>query len=117
MKDLMLLALIAIAEGEQPIEHDITLLVGGFLVSGFVISHEKYLQHHQITKEIALAIEKLNAETPEPPEETRNFIHLRDAKFYLPGVKPIPDNMSVFVRIPLESVHGFSLGKLENSQT
>lgn len=114
MKDIMLVALITLAEGEQSIEHDVTLLVGGFLVSGLVISYEKYLQHHPITKEIGLAIEKFNAETPEPSEKTHNFIHLRDAKYYFPGVKPVPENMSLFIRIPLESVHGFSLGRLES---
>lgn len=61
-------------------------------------------------------IEKFNAETPpetsETAEKTYNFIHLRDAKYYLPGVNPIPGNTSVYVRISLESVHGFSFGKL-----
>ncbi len=42
-----------------------------------------------------------------------NFIHLRDAKYYVLGDNnPIPVNTGVFVRISLESIHGFSFGKL-----
>lgn len=37
MKDNVLISLIAVTEMDPPIEHDITLLVSGFLVSGSVI--------------------------------------------------------------------------------
>jgi hypothetical protein len=113
MKDVMLISLITLAEADPPMEHDITLLVGGFLVSGFVISYEKYVHHHQTTAGIESAIKQFNADNPEPTEKTYNFIHLRDAKYYVPGANPIPGNMGVFVRISLESIHGFSFGKLE----
>jgi len=86
------------------------------LVSGFVISYKKYTEHHQTIKAIDSVIEKFNAETPpetsETAEKTYNFIHLRDAKYCLPGVNPIPRKTSVYVRISLESVHGFFSGKL-----
>jgi hypothetical protein len=113
MKDFMLESLIILSEMKTPIEHDVTLLVGGFLVSGFVISYKKYIEHHQTMKFIDSAIEKINARNPEALDESPEFIHLRDAKFYFPGANPIPGNMSIYVRIPLESVHGFSFGKLE----
>lgn len=111
MKDVMLVSLIALAEAETPIEHDVTLLVGGFLVSGSVMSFKKYLEHHQTTSGIGAAMEEIDTANPEPPKKTYNFIHLRDAKYYLPGANPIPGNMSLIVRISLESVHGFSFGK------
>jgi hypothetical protein len=119
MKDPILEVLIDLAESEteKPIEQDITLIVGGFLVSGYIISSKKYMDHHETTKRIYLAKEKIiaedSAETPEPPDETYNFIHLRNAKYYLPGAKPIPGNISIYVRISLESVNGFSFGTLD----
>ena len=116
MKDVMLISLIALAEADPPMEHDVTLLVGGFLVSGFVTSYEKYAQHHQTTAGIESAIQQAAADAPEPTEKTYNFIHLRDAKYYTPGAAPIPGNMGLFVRISLHSVHGFSFGKLEFEQ-
>lgn len=117
MKDVMLLSLIAMASAEEPVEHDVTLIVGGFLVSGYVISYDKYVNHHQTTAELEEIFKELRkAPVPEGKEavdNSPNFIHLRDAKYYLPGVNPIPGNMGVFVRIPLESVHGFTFGKLQ----
>jgi hypothetical protein len=116
MKDGILLALIAVAEDEENrIEHEVTLLIGGFLVSGFVVSRNKYLQSHPTTGAISNVIERLRAEDPKiqvPENEAAEFIHLRDAKFFVPGGKPIPDNASVYWRGRLESVDGFTLGLL-----
>ena len=117
MKDIMLISLITLAGAEKPIEQDVTLIVGGFLVSGFVMSDENYVKRHQITESIEIAFEQLRKipvpKGEEPTDDSPNFIHLRDAKYYTPGGNPIPGNMGVFVRIPLESVHGFSFGVLE----
>lgn len=117
MKDPMLLGLILMAGQKEPLEQDVTLNVGGFLVSGYVVSYERYVKHHQTTEALDIAFEQLSkTPNPEPPElldNTPNYIHLRDAKYYLPGVEPIPGNMGLFVRVPLTSVHGFSFGKLE----
>jgi hypothetical protein len=115
MKDELLLVLISLAEVEEPIETDVTLLVGGFLVSGFIVSAKKYMEHHVVTKRISRLREQIRSTTPaaEDGEDTPlNFIHLRDAKFYTPGGPPIPQNKSIFWRGCLESVHGFSLGVL-----
>lgn len=114
MKDIMLVSLITLAAEEPPIEHDVTLLVGGFLISGFVISYEKYVQHHPTTAGFESAIQQIQTEENlESTEYNDNFIHLRDAKYYVPGANPIPGNMGVFVRISLEAIQGFSFGKLE----
>lgn len=113
MKDVMLVSLIVAAEAPEPIEQDITLMVGGFLVSGFVVSYEKYLTHHQMAAGIGEALNQVRESEPELPEKTYNFIHLRDAKYYHMAGNPIPGNMGIFMRISLESVHGFSFGKLE----
>jgi len=119
--DIILWALISMAESEPPIEHDVTLIVGGFLISGFVVSYENYLKHHVVTKMLDEKIQKCIAELPEPSESvdsdepqdnTPNYIHLRDAKCFTPGQNPIPGNMGVYYRIPLAHVQGFSFGLL-----
>ena len=108
----MLISLVAAAEAEPPIEHNVTLLVGGFLVSGLVVSYDKYVKHHQTTSGIDLAIKEIVGEDPEPNKKTYNYIHLCDAKYYIPGANPIPANMGAFVRIPVEAIQGFTFGKL-----
>lgn len=117
MKDVLLLSAIAMAEAEEPVEIDITLVVGGFLISGFVISAKTYFAHHPLSAEFHKAVEQIEAERITTEEEqkepeTRNFIHLRDAKYYTPGQNPIPGNTGVYCRVQLESVLAFSFGKL-----
>jgi hypothetical protein len=108
MKDAILIALVNFAEGEKQIEHDITLLVGGFLISGFVISRDDYMKHHATTNALWKAIEDL----PEPEDNTPNYIHLRNARYYASDGNPIPQNTGGYIRISLESIDGFSFGLL-----
>ncbi len=117
MKDVLLLSAIAMAETEEPIEIDITLVVGGFLISGFVISAKTYFAHHPLSDGFHKAVEqieeeRITTEEEQKEPETRNYIHLRDAKYYTPGQKPIPGNTGVYCRVQLESVLAFSFGKL-----
>ena len=119
MKDVILISLIALAESDKQIEQDVTLLVGGFLVSGFVISYKTYSEHNPITSNIEKVIEELKETKPIESQQDKhspNFIHLRDAKYYHTTGNPIPGNTGVYIRIPLSSVHGFSFGKLEIGQ-
>ncbi|TSK05952.1 MAG: hypothetical protein FPO08_14110 [Geobacter sp.] len=116
MKDAALVSIIKCAELEEPNEQDVTLLVGGFLVSGKVISFEKYSQHHPITESIAAAFDEADkALTEEQIAELGrpNFIHLSGAKYFIPGQQPIPNGDGVFARISLSAVHGFHLGSLQ----
>jgi len=117
MKDVMLLSLIAMAKSEEPVEHDVTLIVSGFLVSGFIVSYENYVKHHSTLATVDAIITELREtsvpEGDEPLDDSPNYIHLRDAQYFVPGNEPIPGNTGVFVRIPLESVHGFTFGKLQ----
>ena len=41
MNDSLLLVVINLAEAEVPVETDVTLVVGGFLISGSVVSAKK----------------------------------------------------------------------------
>jgi len=112
MKDGLLVGLIAMAGGDAPHEQDITLIVGGFLVSGFVVTHEKYMEHHQTMIMSEAALKEFCGQ--ELDEDAPNFIHLLDAKYFTPGQPPTPTNMNIYCRIALDSVQGFSLGKLES---
>ena len=113
MKDAILLALIAAVEAEEPLEAAVTLLVSGFLVSGFVVSYDKFMKQHPLTVEVLKIPNEPDPESPEPTDNIPEFIHLRDARYFVPGGNPIPGNTGIFVRIPLDSIHGFSFGLLE----
>ena len=117
--DPILAFLSLLPESNDKMEVDITLLVGGFLVSGFVISAAKYFKHHAVPAGILEGIENVRESDPDFVklfEESKvNYIHLRDAKYYLPDAKPVPGNMNVFVRIPIDVINGFSFGKLESN--
>jgi hypothetical protein len=120
MKDPLLAVTIELAKAEKPLESNVALIVGGFLVSGFVISEDKYMEHDPLGSAVLVAAKKLGdtkktseAVKPEEPQDIMpDFIHLRDARFYTPNGKPIPGNMGVYCRISLESVDGFTFGLL-----
>lgn len=117
MRDVILEFIVKFAENEDPLETGITLIVDGFLVSGFIVSKDKYMEHNILTSSIEKGIKKAisdaQSQTAEPEDDgERNFIHLRDAKYFTPGQLPIPNNQTVYCRIRLEKVSGFSIGVL-----
>lgn len=118
MKDGLLVSLVGIAEGEEPFEIDVTLLVGGFLVSGSIVSAEKFMENHPASRPFWQQVKEIRADASKADnavDATRHFIHLRDARFYTPGEAPIPDNEGVYWRAPLESVQGFNFGLLSRA--
>ena len=116
MKDTLLLVVSNLAEADVPVETDITLVVGGFLISGSVVSAKKYFTHNAVVT-MAGMIEQIKSEAARQennktePLKT-NFIHLKDARYYTPGQNPIPSNTGVFCRISLDAISGFSFGRL-----
>lgn len=117
MKDGFLELIVKFAETEAPLEAGVTLIVDGFLISGFVISKDKYMKHNELTSSIENgikeALSRIKKEAPDPGDDgERNFIHLRDARYFTPGQQPIPNNESVYCRIRLEKVSGFNIGVL-----
>ena len=117
MKDGILELIVKFSENENPLETGITLITDGFLVSGFIVSKDKYMKHNVLTSSIEEglkeAISKEQPQSPEPEDDgERNFIHLRDARYFTPGQPPIPGNEAVYCRIRLEKISGFSLGVL-----
>lgn len=124
MRDPYLEFIVRLGEDDNPLESAITLAVDGFLLSGFVISRRKYMAHHPMMEQLQSAIDKAeaddkaaNAEKGEPakvPEDDgkRNFLHLRDAKYFHPSGTPIPDNGPLFVRVQIKHVSAYSFGSL-----
>ena len=123
MKDITLTYLIDMAENaDPPMEHEVTLLVDGFLVSGFLISVRKYMQGHPNTAQLAAELKKtfetldtkiVPSDESSPIKPGEELIHLRSAQFFVPGHDSIPGT-GVFLCLSLASVHGYFLGKLEN---
>jgi len=54
---------------------------------------------------------------PEPVSDANqpHFVHLKGARIFFPGERPIPSNTGVWWRGRLEAVDGFSLGELSFS--
>lgn len=120
MRDGILELIVKFAEhDESPMESAVTLLVGGLLVSGHIISKDKFLKINPLTawiKEIGDKHQQAEEE-PEDLAETkddgkRRYIHLRDARYFSPGQSPIPTSGSVSCRIKLSDVAGFHFGYL-----
>ena len=87
---------------------NIILNVHGMIVSGELVSYKTYVD--------GFIPPKTDTEQDETTVESedRNYIHLRNVKFYLSSGNPIPANESkeIFWRGRLSSIDGFSLAKL-----
>lgn len=118
MKDGILELIVKFAEGEEPFETAITLVVDGFLVSGHIVSRAKYMQHSELTTKIEEGIQQartVNGEDTPEDDGKRRFIHLRDAQYFVPGQTPTPTNGKVTCRIKLSQVSGFHFGYLSSA--
>jgi len=113
------------------LEFGITLQVSGMLVSGTIISGQKYFDEFSANFTGGLSDQTLvdsfsslfNAYkgvydvSPEekdklPPPE---YVHIRNARFYQPGQKGMPTGNSVLWRGRLSEVGGFSLGSFSEN--
>lgn len=106
----------------------LTLNVGGFLVSGQVVSGHKYFEGFAEEfsnifedKEVAETVKESYSKYGEiytKEQDTKEnrpmpqYIHLQNAKFYNTNGKPIPNNRGVWWRGRLSEVSGFMLGML-----
>ncbi|MDZ3990360.1 gas vesicle accessory protein GvpU [Pseudomonas sp. Teo4] len=110
---------------EGGVEMGITLMVGGALVSGYLISSETYFQRViDSVVEVSApgenpgvdAVAKLLAERTPPSGGpiASQFIHMRDARFYNGRNDPLPTNGTLW-RGKIASVDGFSIGRLGSS--
>lgn len=109
-------------------EIGITLQVGGFLVSGLLVSRAQYFDgfasdfssafpDQEAAEDIRNSFSKFGQDQSEEGEENSNslppaYIHLKKARFFMNGSKPIPDNQGIWWRGRLSEVSGFFLGSL-----
>jgi len=115
--DFILELLIGIAEKDNAIP--ITLNVGGLIVSGFLISQAAYFKEFMygaMYRQYQKGIEEVPAlaESKEAESSLRQFIHLRNAKIFYPGQKPIPGEGDGFLwRGRIAAVDGYSYERLD----
>jgi hypothetical protein len=125
--DFVLGLLIGIVEGTEKSDtrdHGnrtiaITLNVGGLLVSGELISSKTYMNEfmggalRDKIKSVLGDHDELRREVEDAPKGEDDSIHLRDARFLVPGQPPIPGvGDGVLWRGRVNSVEGFFLGRL-----
>ena len=111
-------------------EFAITLTVGGMLISGLLTGGKRY--HEEFAEQMLKGMGDLESETSETirkffrsfgaiyerpegdqtPELLTTFVHLRDARFFVPGAAPVPSNGGVLWRGRLVRVDGYHLGIL-----
>jgi hypothetical protein len=123
MYDPLLEHIIDLAEAETPVEAEVTLIVGGMLVTGRVVSEETYMAHHALTRaylelddesEDESDVEASDEGDDEDEEDDDDdsddeivFVHLRNARMHAPG-QPA-GGTGAYYRISLADVTGFSL--------
>lgn len=109
------------------IEMDITLTVGGFLVSGVLVSGKRFFDEKLAGSTIGGNVDESLADTfrnyfrsfgkiyDEAQTEDLplpSFIHLRDARFFHNSGTPIPSNGGVWWRGRISQIQGFHLARL-----
>jgi hypothetical protein len=128
--DDILLALVTLAN-EKTMTIGITLSVGGILISGELASGKDYLE--VMGDQLASAFQGLSEQSVETiragfkdlanrlytpgtnsDEVKTEYIHIRNARYYIPGNEPIPTTSAIWWRGRLECVDGFTIGKFQN---
>jgi hypothetical protein len=116
--DMILNLMVNFVEGEIAPYMPIVLNVKGAIIGGNIISQKQYLEMFAdgaIVKTLNEEIEKGNAKGGMPkPGKYPHFIHLADAKFVTPGVRPIEVGLW---RGRINSIDGYALGTLNVNVT
>lgn len=124
-----------VEKGGGRLEVPVTLNVGGFLVSGYMVGGNRYFEEFASLLRIGLADtfgeegaqsivapfreagRVYDKEGMEDLPEAKHFVHLRDTRFFRPGGDPIPTTQGVLWRGRLEAVDGFTLGVFSSSSS
>ena len=110
----------------------VTLLIGGCLVTGFLVSGESYFaafgkdfasgiedeenrgsleaSFASLGEKYAALREEGDSEDDDPFQTV--YLHMRDARFFTPGQGPVPTEGGVWWRGRISEVSGFNLGIL-----
>lgn len=105
---------------------DVVLLVDGFLVSGQLVGVKAYFdalsETFAATQSAPDAADRIRAYFTEVsrglepnaanPHDRPRYIHLKNARYFHPGGRPIPGNEPVLWRGRISEVSGFSFGYL-----
>lgn len=128
--DIFLQKLVSLVNTTK-VEMGISLNVGGLVISGTLFTGEEYFKifasdfskgfEQFEEKEVSIIRKSLetwgdvykNSEKINVDDVI--YIHLKNAKFFVPGQKPIPSNAGVCWRGKISAVDGFTLGKLSSS--
>jgi hypothetical protein len=104
----------------------ITLVVGGFLISGQLATHEEYTEYfaHKIGEQLVIVSEEkgvdenysnvdlLKKKYQSSEQYSIGYINLKNARICHPSGDPIPSDTTIFWRGKIESVDGFFLESL-----
>ena len=130
--DWFLQQLVEMVNKNEGLGFNVTLNVGGFLVSGILAGGKEYFKgfgkefsvyagnDEEARRDLAESMAQWGKiydnrdkeENPSPP----TYIHLRDAKFFQTSGNPIPGNRGVWWRGRVSAVDGFILGTLSPAQ-
>jgi hypothetical protein len=128
--DWLLQHLVALVT-DGPLEIGMTLQVGGFLVSGKLVSGARYFEgiasdfahglaaYPQVAQSVRASFEefgKLIYEGNAGPSARPlpHYIHLTDTKFFSTAGEPVPAGKGVWWRGRISEVGGFALGQLQS---
>lgn len=106
----------------KPFNMEVTLLVGGWLVSGIVVSYDEYLKSNVVLDVCGKeAFEIIASKTSDESDvkvfnSPSDFIHLKGVKLFSGAGAGIPSNSEgIFMRIRRDSVSGFIVGTLQQA--
>lgn len=111
-KDALLTIIARVAD--EGADNTITVLVGGALISGKLVTAREYMDHSVVTKAFAQKVDEIELQDP-PPQEILdgrpNFLHLKDAQYILGSGAMFPSTGGVYCRVSIHSVNAFNFGR------
>ena len=133
--DWFLQDLVSFINSVPTISHQISLLVGGIIVAGELVSGKTYFE--EFSKAYANAFERFGEGLRDKVKAYYNqlteiyvlkpddngsslspartgYIHLKNARFFHPSGAPIPSNQGVLWRGKIAAVDGFWLGEMRH---
>ncbi|TDL31891.1 gas vesicle protein GvpU [Jeotgalibacillus sp. S-D1] len=113
------------AANKQDFTLDITLNVGGAIVTGTMISAKDYFEELSGTfedgNEVAQNLSEQLSRAGESVESNDNaeahFVHMKNTKVYCGDSKPTPSKGKILWRGKLSEIDGFFLGKISDSSS
>lgn len=124
MEDKLLLMIIGSSQmladkTDGRFEPSITIVCGGVIVSGIIISAREYVRSSSILDTIGETFDEVPRQVGEPSGfenlHEEGFIHLREAQFFFPGQVPIPAN-GMYFRARIADINGYTFNRFQVSK-